>query len=136
MKKNFPGLPGWLALLILAGLLLVLVFGWRAISSFRHLRGAPMRPGPDAGEIDKIRGWMTVPYVARLYNIPEGYLWKKIGLSAEGNQASSLAELTVKYYPEHDLYVLNQVKAAVRDFFLERPPRPPIPGTPPMENAP
>ncbi len=120
--------------IVILGILLVLIFGWRAVSSFRHLRSAPMRPLPDAGEIEKIRGWMTIPYVAKLYNIPEEYLWEQVGISPEGNEAKSLAELTVEYYPEHELNVLNKVKVAVREFSLRsRPPRPdepPMPGKP------
>lgn len=134
MKMKIFGLPAGLLLAIMVGLALVLFFGWRAMSSLHHLRGAPMRRAPDAGEIEKIRGWMTIPYVARLYDVPEKYLWAQVGISPVGNEAKSLAELTVIYYPDQGLYVLNRVKLAVHEFFLRsRPPRPdepPLPGRP------
>ena len=69
--------------LLIAGILLSAFFGLRAVHSFAHLRQDGFHPGnPD---VNTIRGWMTVPYIARVYRVSPDYLYQQIGVPATGN---------------------------------------------------
>ena len=105
----------WLVpLLIVAGLLLAVFFGMRATHAFANMRHAGFHP--QAVNTDGIRDWMTVPGLARLFDVPEGYIYQQIGVPGQGSQHSSLSALNSRYFPGQPGLVLNRVKQAVRQF--------------------
>jgi hypothetical protein len=109
--------------LIGAGLLLVLFFGWRAArSSLRLWRGGLP---PEATDVEAIRGWMTIPYIAKAYHVPEPYLFERLGLPPEENRDKSLAELNQLYRPNEPRIVILEVQEAIQQFQAGRPPPPP-----------
>ncbi len=113
----------WLVpLLIVAGLLLVAVFGLRVTRSFTKMRHAGFHPR--AVNVDGIQDWMTVPGLAHLFNVPEVYLYQQIGVPQQGSQRSSLLALNNRYYPGQPGMVVNRVKEAIRQFQTRSLPRP------------
>ncbi len=54
--------------LIVLGLILVLFFGFRAVRSFLRIQFTSLEPG--VTDVELIRGWMTIPYLATSYNVP------------------------------------------------------------------
>jgi hypothetical protein len=113
----------WLIpLLIVAGLLLVAVFGLQVSRSFAKIRHAGFHPR--AVNVDGIQGWMTVPGLARLFNVPEVYLYRQIGVPQQGGQHSSLSALNNRYFPGQPGMVVNRVKQAIRQFQVRNFPRP------------
>lgn len=113
----------WLIpLLIVTGLLLVAVFGLRVTRSFTKMRHAGFHPR--AVNVDGIQDWMTVPGLARLFNVPEVYLYQQIGAPPQGSQHSSLRALNSRYFPGRPGMVVNRVKEAIRQFQTRSFPRP------------
>ena len=103
--------------LLIAGILLSAFFGLRAVHSFAHLRQDGFHPGnPD---VNTIRGWMTVPYIARVYRVSPDYLYQQIGIPITGNDGKSLVDLNREYFPGQPGVVLQKVKDAI--FFYKRP---------------
>lgn len=79
----------WLGLLALGlGLVLVLVFGMRAVHQIEFAKRV------ERGEIqvETLRGWMTLPYIAQLYGVPQAELRAALGLPASGNDERSLRD--------------------------------------------
>ncbi len=64
------------ALLVLAACLLAVV-GVRAVRTYQGLRNEER---VRAGELVGVRPWMTIPYIARVYEIPEDELFRLLGL--------------------------------------------------------
>jgi hypothetical protein len=90
MKKNHPH-PNrrrtWLApALLVAGLVFTGVFGVRAYHQWEYARRV------ESGEIrvESLRGWMTLAYIARTYQVPESAIRQALGLPASGNADRSL----------------------------------------------
>jgi len=112
--------------LIVLGVLAVGFFGLRAVRAARHIRDGGYGPGkpPPASETDVelIRDWMTIPYIARTYGVPDRMLFKELRIPDEGDREKSLKELNDAYFPEQAGFVLEEVKKAIND---HRPPTPP-----------
>ena len=75
------------------GLALVILFGLRGIQAARDLRGGANQPPA------KLRDWMTIPYIAEAYRVPEETLFEVLEIPAEGNRHKTLAELNRAYFP-------------------------------------
>jgi hypothetical protein len=108
--------------LIVAGLLLVAVFGLRVTRSFTKIRHAGFHPR--AVNVDGIQDWMTVPGLAHLFKVPEVYLYQQIGVPLQGSQHNSLSALNSRYFPGQPGMVVNRVKEAIRQFQTRSFPRP------------
>ena len=113
--------------LIILGVVIVAFFGVRAVHAFRHIRDGgfgPGKPPPSETDVELIRDWMTIPYIARTYGVPDRMLFKELGIPDKDNLEKNLKELNDEYFPDKNGYVLAEVKKAITDH------RPPPPTTP------
>jgi len=81
--------------LILIGLGLVLFFGGRAYRDYRRLQLRGLSPG--VTDVEAIRGWMTLPYIANAYGVPETTLFEALDVPQAGNEKLSITQLANKY---------------------------------------
>lgn len=67
---------------ILAGLVLTILFGLRAVRSFRQVQYIQQQ-GLDRGtaSVDAIQPWMTIRFIAVAYAVPEEYLYSALGMA-------------------------------------------------------
>lgn len=106
--------------LVIAGLGMVGFFGLRAYRAYdRFEHGAPAGGVTD---VEAIRGWMTLPYIARAYGVPEDSLFEALTLPKAGNERLSVKQLVVKY--DRDPQATRQTIQQV----LLRAQRAPTPG--------
>jgi hypothetical protein len=122
-KRNPARFRGehWLTIgLIILGLILMGFFGFRAMRSFLRIQFTGLEPG--VTDVELIRGWMTVPYIATAYGVPEAYIFEQIGVPLQDNQAKSLRRLTADYIDGEPGALLSSVKAAIRQYQAEHPP--------------
>lgn len=79
----------WLAVLaIVVGLALVALFGvrtWRQLQFDARVRSGEV-------QVETLRGWMTLPYIARTYGVPEADLRTALGAPADGHGERSLRD--------------------------------------------
>jgi len=106
--------------LIIIGLLLVIFFGMRAVRSYIRLQQTGLEPG--VTDVEAIRGWMTIPYIAAAYGVPEAYLFEQLDIPQAGNQDKSLGRLNREYYQGERGAILEAVKAAIRRYQAAHPP--------------
>ena len=84
--------------LVVAGLIIVGLFGLRTLRIWRELREHRPAPGfPEVSEnietdVELIRDWMTIPFIAKMYQVPPPVLYKALGISARGNQDKGLPQ--------------------------------------------
>ena len=79
----------WPALLALAlGAALLVFFGLRALHQLQY------QARVDRGEVqvETLRGWMTLPYIARVYGVPESELRRALGLPDVGFEDRSFRD--------------------------------------------
>lgn len=111
--------------LIIIGLGLVLFFGGRAYRDYRRLQQRGLSPG--VTDVEAIRGWMTLPYIAHAYGVPEAALFEKLGVPRAGNEKLSIRQLASKYGREP-----TEVRGAIQEVILsyQRSATPEAEGTP------
>lgn len=112
--------------LIILGILLAAIFGLRAFHAFRKIHEGGFGPGhppppPSQTDVGLIRDWMTIPYIAMTYGVPDRMLFRELQIPEEGNRDKNLKDLNSQYYPNEDGYVLVTVKQAI---LSHRPPQP------------
>ncbi len=134
--SSVPPRPLWqtilIVILIVIGLLITLRFGMRAARSFMVLRHRPFPP-PLETDVELIRGWMSIPYIAHVYSVPDRLLWESLGvppLEPVRARRTSLERLNQQLFPGQQMEALRRVKQAILDFQAHKPPAPPNP-TPP-----
>ena len=106
--------------LIILGILTVGFFGLRAFHAFREFRrhGPPPRLAPvEAQEaetdVELIRDWMTIPYIAMTYRVHPKSLFDALGINPRGNDEKSLAQLNEEFFPDTPGAVIELVKSTV-----------------------
>jgi hypothetical protein len=114
--------------LIVLGVLFAGFFGMRALRAIRYIHDGGFGPGrshspPSETDVELVRDWMTIPYIARTYGVPARILFKELNIPDKNNQEKSLKELNEEYYPDQDDYVLDEIKKAI---LKHRPPMAPI----------
>jgi hypothetical protein len=114
--------------LIVFGILFAGFFGMRAIRAIKHIHDGGFGPGkppppPSETDVELIRDWMTIPYIAKTYGVPDRMLFKELNIPDKDNQEKSLKELNEEYYPDQNNYVLDEIKKAI---IKHRPPLAPI----------
>jgi hypothetical protein len=125
---NIPKQRTLILILVAAGALLVSLFGLRTLRALREFRehGPPPVPAEISADaetdVELIRNWMTIPFIARMYRIHPSVLYQALDLSARGNEEKSLTQLNEQYFPGTPGIVEAKIKAAV----LENLP-PPMP---------
>jgi hypothetical protein len=123
-------------MIVAAGVIVVGLFGLRTLRVWRELRehrpppGFPVVSDYTETDVELIRDWMTIPFIAKMYHVPPPVLYKALDISPKGNQDKSLTQLNEEYFPGIPGIVEAKVKAAL----LENIP-PPKP-TPPTVPAP
>ncbi len=81
--------------LIILGIALIGFFGARAMRSYVRLQQTGLSTG--ATDVEAIRGWMTIPYIAHACNVPEDALFEALGIPEAGNEKQSIMQLARKY---------------------------------------
>ena len=123
------GRPNWqeilIALLVVAGLILTAYFGFRFYRSVLSLRHNRLLPG--VTDVSLIQNWMTIPYIARVYRIPEDTLWKGLSIPSQGNRIKNLTLLDRDYYAGNPDAALGRVKAIVSTYLAQHPEVTPTP---------
>ena len=121
-------LPVMIIILIVIGLALVGFFGWRAVRDHRRLQQRGLTPGTT--DVEAIRGWMTLPYIAHVYGVLRQALFDGLGIPESGNDHLSIQELADKY--GRDAAEVRQTVQQAIQRFLAAPRHPPgPPGEPP-----
>lgn len=117
--------------LVAAGAIIVGLFGLRTFRVWRELREHRPPPGfPEVSDhietdVELIRDWMTIPFIARMYHVPPSVLYETLEISPRRNQDKSLRQLNEQYFPGAPGIVEAKIKAAVSENLP--PPVPTIP---------
>ena len=81
--------------LIVIGLALVFFFGRAFWRDYMRLQQRGLQPG--VTDVEAIRGWMTLPYIAQAYGVPEAELFEALDIPQAENRGLSIKQLADKY---------------------------------------
>ncbi len=100
---------------IILGVIVTVFFGMRVLHAFKKFDGRrPPPPGKVETDVELIRGWMTVPFIAKTYHVPDGIIFDELNIPEKGNMEKSLKELNEEYYPDQTGYVMKAVMEIVQ----------------------
>ena len=122
--------------LIVVGIVFTAFFGMRVLHAFRKFNGhRPPPPGKVETDVELIRDWMTVPFVSRMYHVPDEVIFETLEISPKNNRDKSLTDLNQEYYPDADGFVMDLVKTTI---LAHQPPTTPdsVPSAVPPLTAP
>ena len=134
-SKTNPKQRGLVIGLIIIGVLFSVFFGMRVFRSIKQLDGHGHRPPPPGKvetDVELIRGWMTIPFIAELYHVPEPIIFDAIKIPSEGNREKSIKELNKDFYPNDNAFLLETVKTTIlaHQSPLTQTPNATLPATP------
>jgi len=115
--------------LIIFGVLFTAFFGMRAVHAFRKFNGhRPPPPGKVETDVELIRDWMTVPFISRMYHVPDDVIFEALKIPPKENREKSLKVLNQEYYPNQAGIVMDMVRITI----IAHPP-PPTHVSPPIK---
>ena len=139
-----PPSPLWrwvtIGVLIL-GVVLTALFALRATRSFRTFHNERGRPPREA--TGDIAPWMTIPYVAHAYGVPESYLYEQLGIDPQGNERNSLIQIERTHFNGERGLLRDRIMTALELYYagsaiptpvmpdpadVPMPEQPPLPG--------
>ena len=82
-------------ILVVIGVALVGFFGLRAYRAYTRFQ--PDAPVAGLRDVEAIRGWMTLPYIARAYGVSEDALFEALTIPKAENARLSVKQLVAKY---------------------------------------
>lgn len=97
---------------IVIGLALSVVFGLGALRGARRMRGA--RHQASSLDTQQIQGWMTVPYIAKVYHLDPAELYRAASIPSLGSDSKSLQALNRELFPGQQGLVYQRIQEAVR----------------------
>jgi hypothetical protein len=66
-------------------------------------------------DVELIRDWMTIPFIARMYRVPPPILFEALKIPKNrSNEEKSLRQLNEEYFPKLPNHVITLVKATVQ----------------------
>lgn len=111
--------------LIVVGIVFTAFFGMRVLHAFRKFNGHRPPPlGKVETDVELIRDWMTIPFVSRMYHVPDEVIFEALEISPKNNRDKSLTDLNQEYYPDADGFVVDLVKTTILAHPASRPPTP------------
>ncbi|MEW6403412.1 MAG: hypothetical protein AB1649_16575 [Chloroflexota bacterium] len=129
----------WAGVFMGLGVAIVLLFTFRLMHVLR--RGLPPpRPEPLATitDVTLIRDWMTIPYIAHTYGVPDEFLFDALEIPERDNRKKSLDEINHEFFPGQTGFVIDRVQQAVHAFQANAPLPPllPLPVNAPLTPTP
>jgi hypothetical protein len=81
-----------------------------------------------SGDVRTIDSWMTIPYIAHTYHVPEHYLYSQLQIPESlALHHTTLHSLATRYHRPID-HLVTEVQGAIINYREQHPPGPPAPG--------
>ena len=126
IKPGFLSPKVILIILLIVGLILAGFFATRAFHGFQRVRG--LKFGGGESNVELIRGWMTVDYIAKMYHVPPDVVLSPLNLADAGNGNRSIGSLIRSTGTTDPDGMLEKVKASINVFqqkdMIPTPPHP------------
>ena len=120
--------------LIIIGIIFTAFFGMRAFRAFKKFDGHGHRPPPQGKvetDVELIRDWMTIPFIARTYQVPPEIIFEALNIPPQKDHDKSLKTINDEYFPGQDGFVVSAIKETILSNQALVPPTAPQPPTAP-----
>ena len=102
-------------ILILVGIASIIFASTIGFNIFRKVSHRPP-PIPRQTNVELIQDWMTVPFIAKSYHVPEPLLFEKLGINAQEFRRSNLSTIaqTTNKSPVDIIQIIRQTIAEIQ----------------------
>jgi hypothetical protein len=109
-------LTGFLLCIALGVVIFCAIQTWQAIQRFQQNRNLML-----SGDVSTIRSWMTIPYIARVYHVPESYLDTQLRITNPQDQRKvTLSILATRFNRPVDK-IIHDVQQAILAYRKQHP---------------
>ncbi|MHB8595948.1 MAG: hypothetical protein ACYDER_03960 [Ktedonobacteraceae bacterium] len=112
--------------LVLVGVLLLLAVGITIIATLTTIQafqGFQQQSSlVTSGDVRSVSDWMTIPYIARTYHVPEDYLYQWLHITARQKPVHATLRLLAARYHRTVTNVIQSVQAAIQAYRMQHPP--------------
>jgi hypothetical protein len=113
---------------ILIGVLLLLALATTAIAAnatFQAVqRFQQQKTLAAAGDVRTIRPWMTIPYIARFYHVPEAYLYRSLHIyDTRPPRHATVRALAIRFNRPVD-EMIHQIQTVILNYRKQHPNKP------------
>ena len=74
------------------------------------------------GDVRSVRPWMTVPYIARTYNVPASYLYRSLNVSSISQTDHVTLRMIAAQTHRTEADVIQSVQQAILSYRRQHPP--------------
>lgn len=107
---------GVLLLVALAATIVAAVATFQAIQRFRQEHALTA-----AGDVSTIRPWMTVPFIAHTYHVPENYLYQSLHITDPGSVRRATLGILANRFNRPVDDVIHNVQKAILAYRRQHP---------------
>ena len=111
---------------VLVGVLLLLALGITiiaAVATIQAIQGFQQQNSlVKADDVRTVRDWMTIPYIARMYHVPENYLYQSLHITDAQKPVHDTLRLIAARYHRTVTGVIQNVQAAIQAYRSQHPP--------------
>ncbi len=112
--------------LLLLALSITIIAALATIQAFQGLQ--QQNALVNSGDVRTVSDWMTIPYIAHTYHVPEDYLYQWLHITGTQFSHVTLRLLAARYHrPISDL--VHSVQAAIRAYRTHHPAAKKTPGS-------
>ena len=114
--------------LIVTGVLLCLALGLtifcalqtvQAVQRFQQSRHMAL-----TGDVRSIRPWMTIPYISRVYQVPESYLLQWLHISDPGSVRNVTLHSLAERFHRTPGALIQEIQTAIQTYRKQHPSQP------------
>jgi hypothetical protein len=113
--------------LLLLALIVTIIAAVATIQAFQGLQ--QQRALVNSGDVSTVSDWMTIPYIARTYHVPEDYLYQWLGITGVQKPLHLTLRLLAVRYHRTVGDLVRSVQAAIRAYRAHSPPAKQTPGS-------
>jgi hypothetical protein len=110
---------------VLVGVLLLLAIGIAIIATLATIqayRGFQKQSSlVKADDVRSVSDWMTIPYIARTYHVPEDYLYQWLHITDRQKPVHATLRLLAARYHRSVTSVIQSVQAAIQEYRAQHP---------------
>jgi hypothetical protein len=118
---------------VIVGVLLLLASGvtiFAAVATIQAFQGLQQQSAlVHSGDVRTISDWMTIPYIARTYHVPENYLYQWLHITGVQKPRHVTLRLLAARYHWTVSDLVRSVQAAIRAYRAHYPPLQNTPGS-------
>jgi hypothetical protein len=118
---------------VIVGVLLLLALSvtiFAAVATIQAFQGLQQQSAlVNSGDVRTVSDWMTIPYIARTYHVPEDYLYQWLHITGAQKPLHVTLRLLAARYHRTVSDMVRSVQAAIRAYRAHSPPVKKTPGS-------